>query len=518
MGRDLGGGGKITLQPYQHHPADVGGVNRAAWSLTDLGRRGIDMNAVIDVTMKPAIAGWSGLAAPELQASPAPVKQSAVQTSASLVWIGGCMRQWADAVYDFNRKVDQLKRQLEIELDAQDDLEAGLDRDIRDGDQTDESVTRKLRDQWAAARRAAGHRATRSWEDSYQTLLDERSAVTGMLAEGPTAANIRKVRAQGSIPEYLLGVFPQYARSHVNELRLLTLNVAGGHGNFPLDSDGMDPGDIDELATRILDENVDVATLQEIWGKDVKKLEDKLNRRDPGGDWELEFGQASTKRRADDAISSVVLVLGGLGGAAVDIGLLHDQPFGNAIAVRRGSGEDALESQLVGEAKLDDEGADGSDGRSMLMVEVATPDGGVVNIATAHTDPKGVSDTKQAEQIDRLREYAEDDADGDPLVIAGDLNHAPVGDRPQADALRDYVEDGGYTDAGDVGPTSDNGKDKRIDYIFTSPELAPGDPTRVQGDSPDKPGDDTDLSDHDGIVVDVGVPTSGRSLGHGTVH
>src|SRR5687768_9847222 len=39
-------------------------------------------------------------------------------------------------------------------------------------------------------------------------------------------------------------------RRYAAEISLLNLNAAGGHGNGYHDSDGMDPGDVDELAER----------------------------------------------------------------------------------------------------------------------------------------------------------------------------------------------------------------------------------------------------------------------------
>jgi len=80
------------------------------------------------------------------------------------------------------------------------------------------------------------------------------------------------------------------------------------------------------------------------------------------------------------------------------------------------------------------------------------------------------------------------------------------GGEPVNEAIDGLVTEHGYTDAGDVGPTSDYGHGRRIDFIFTSDGIGVGTPERVQGDSPDKEGEDRDLSDHDGMVVDVEIP------------
>lgn len=272
----------------------------------------------------------------------------------------------------------------------------------------------------------------------------------------------------------------------------MTLNVGGGWKNERRNSEGMDPGDADEVAQRIINQDVDVATLQEVWDMDLDQIQDSLNELDPEGNWDIEFQSASHKVRADDDSA----------------GTLHlDQPFGNAIAVRQGDGDLAYQRVDLGDdAKLDEPGDDGSDGRAMIMVAVTTSSGATVNVSTAHTDYEGVSEEAQADQIEDLRETTEEYGGGDPSIITGDLNHAITDDTPQGEALQDYVDDG-YTDAGeDVGATSDFGYDRRIDYIFTSDELTAGDADRVQGDSPDHEGEDRDLSDHDGIVVDVDVP------------
>ena len=90
---------------------------------------------------------------------------------------------------------------------------------------------------------------------------------------------------------------------------------------------------------------------------------------------------------------------------------------------------------------------------------------------------------------------------------AGNMIYESDGmDDPSSRALRDYVDVHGYTDAGDVGPTSRFGNGRRIDYIFTSSGITAGAPQRVEGDSPDKAGEDHDLSDHDGIAVMYSLP------------
>ncbi|GAB2678556.1 hypothetical protein [Nocardia goodfellowii] len=102
-------------------------------------------------------------------------------------------------------------------------------------------------------------------------------------------------------------------------LRTLNWNVQqGGNGNKFRAKQGYQNGDMGELAQRVIDGKVDVATLQELFGSGAKKLQEELNERDPNGNWEVHFGPASWK------------------GQARYLGIPAD--FGNAVAVRTGSG------------------------------------------------------------------------------------------------------------------------------------------------------------------------------------
>jgi endonuclease/exonuclease/phosphatase family metal-dependent hydrolase len=282
-------------------------------------------------------------------------------------------------------------------------------------------------------------------------------------------------------------------RRHAAEISLLNLNAAGGHGNGYRDSDGMDPGDVDELAERIVSSDVDVATLQEVWEQDVDELEEELEER-TGNEWDLHFVKASDKYRADD------------GGFPIRGDANED--FGNVVAVQLGDG--VTSSEVVGTQKLDGSGDawHGSDGRSAISVRLTTEEGSTLDVVTAHTDTAGnIEDPElRAQEISLVREFAEDTADGRPVVIAGDFNATIDDGEATGDALQDYV-DAGYTDAGEnVGGTADKGHGLRIDYVFASSDLTVSNPTRVQGDSLDHDGEDDDLSDHDGIRVEVSVP------------
>ncbi|MEQ4301090.1 hypothetical protein ABNF97_06815 [Plantactinospora sp. B6F1] len=100
---------------------------------------------------------------------------------------------------------------------------------------------------------------------------------------------------------------------------MLNLNIGQGYKNEPFNSEGTDRGDMDLIAQIIAGSNVEVATLQEVFGSDVERLERELRER-TGDDWTIYFGEASEKPYWSDGIRPVGL----------------HEPFGNAIAVRHG--------------------------------------------------------------------------------------------------------------------------------------------------------------------------------------
>ncbi|MEO3800514.1 hypothetical protein [Nonomuraea sp. B1E8] len=104
-------------------------------------------------------------------------------------------------------------------------------------------------------------------------------------------------------------------------VRLINLNVGQGAGNAPGDAGGTDSDELDDIAQVIADENADIATLQEVFEVDMGSLERELEER-TGDEWQLTFGEASSKYQASD-----------------DWPILGDRPFspfGNAVLVREG--------------------------------------------------------------------------------------------------------------------------------------------------------------------------------------
>ncbi|MDR2154074.1 MAG: endonuclease/exonuclease/phosphatase family protein [Burkholderiaceae bacterium] len=308
-----------------------------------------------------------------------------------------------------------------------------------------------------------------------------------------------------------------------NSLRVMTLNVGGGADNLNCSGDGMDSEDVDGLAERITNQKADVAMLQEVWQEDVEDLESALEAADDGSNWTLYYEEASEKTRCDaDAEPTPGVPADPYGPPIPRAGYSYNESYGNLIAVREsdgGSKGNVAQSRRIGdgknedgqkEGKLDRKGDDGSDGRMAVKVRVTTTDGAEVDFTTAHIDNEEEMDPgARAEQIEKLREFAEKGAGGRPVIIAGDFNLSidPGENNDQAGrALSDYIDVHGYTDAGNAGPTSKKGHDRRLDYIFTNGEVVAKTPKSVQGDSPFVRGEDNNLSDHDGIAVTVEVP------------
>ncbi|WP_378733893.1 hypothetical protein [Nocardia brasiliensis] len=129
-------------------------------------------------------------------------------------------------------------------------------------------------------------------------------------------------------------------------LRMLNYNIQqGGGGNkpWPWDHQGTEEGDLGQLAQRIIDGKVDVATLQEIFKDSAGKLQDELNKRAaPGENWEVHFGKGSSKWHWDE---------------------FGKNDFGNAVVVRTGNGV------TTGGSTVTDLGP-GDEGRSTTKVRI----------------------------------------------------------------------------------------------------------------------------------------------------
>lgn len=99
-------------------------------------------------------------------------------------------------------------------------------------------------------------------------------------------------------------------------LRMLNYNIQqGGGGNALFSDQGHQKEDMARLAQRLINDGVDIATVQEVFRDGAKELERQLNLlAGPGEKWEVHFGPASLKPQAED------------------LGL--PETFGNAVIVR----------------------------------------------------------------------------------------------------------------------------------------------------------------------------------------
>jgi hypothetical protein len=132
---------------------------------------------------------------------------------------------------------------------------------------------------------------------------------------------------------------------------MLNYNIqqGGGGNNWRHRTPGTDPGDFGALAQRMIDGDIDVATLQEVFVGGGDELERELNARAaPGEHYEVVFGEASKKWQWSNG---GLPVIGGASG------------FGNAVVVRTGHGVSSG-FQSVPELPKGDEG------RSATKVEV----------------------------------------------------------------------------------------------------------------------------------------------------
>ncbi|MFG1793279.1 hypothetical protein [Nocardia sp. NPDC049149] len=101
-------------------------------------------------------------------------------------------------------------------------------------------------------------------------------------------------------------------------LRMLNWNIQqGGDGNRFWDEQGTQQEDFATLAKRLIDGKVDIATLQEVFKNGADKLQQELDKLEPG-QWQVHFGPGSEK------------------GQMEQFGLEND--FGNVVAVRTGNG------------------------------------------------------------------------------------------------------------------------------------------------------------------------------------
>lgn len=195
-GAAIGGGG--GLAPFDKHPADPGALNSSAKSLADQAKTTVD---VADQTLgayAPAIANWSGIAAPEMAAAPTPMVNDAADMNLSLTWASVAVQYWAKQVESFNRKVDAILAALSATMNqpGRAAMDPGMEQ---------------------ATRAAALEVATRKWHEAYQTHIVAGGGTTvGMLRDGPTDQNLATAQQVGLVPAS--GPFAVMGRNLANQV------------------------------------------------------------------------------------------------------------------------------------------------------------------------------------------------------------------------------------------------------------------------------------------------------------
>ena len=125
--------------------------------------------------------------------------------------------------------------------------------------------------------------------------------------------------------------------------------------------------------------------------------------------------------------------------------------------------------------------------RGAVAIEVETEQGNLVVIDTHLDNPKEAIDVR-TEQIAELLAFWDGDT---PAIIAGDFNADPGSPEWQA------IIDAGFVDSGSAGSETTSEDERRIDYIFVTPDL--------QIENYTVP--DVWTSDHRPVVVDITLPT-----------
>lgn len=225
------------MEPFQKHLASIGELEGYASGLLDDAADAVDNTATTQNAYQPAVASWSGMGAPELQAAPTPLRNSANEAGTSLAWAGACAQIWAEQVRSFNTEVDRITGGLDA-------LGTNWGATGTDGEPpTDTEV--------AEARSVAMSAARQQWSTAYNTyILDGEDRVVAMLNDGPTEEHLATASYYGgpvaSVADALKdavigGVAARLAtdlREHATWLR----NRAGWHESQYL-RPGTTPGD-----------------------------------------------------------------------------------------------------------------------------------------------------------------------------------------------------------------------------------------------------------------------------------
>lgn len=454
----------VDLEPFEQHPADPATIRASGEDLMALARALIDQESLMLSVFRWLPAHWSGVASDELRNAPEPVSRAAQESVVRHSFGGAVLNYWAEQVESFNNTVLTIRATL------------NFTRSLPLFDP--ETVTANARRDWRTA------------HNKY--IVDGGERTAQMLAEGPTSANIAQLREFDVLPGGRDEVFPDLWRELVpptsDEVTLLNLNIGMGYKDDLGNERGTEIDEIEAIARIIANSDADIVTLQEVWGLDRiigndhyrGMLEAELHRL-TGRDWHLYYSETTTTQLKDG-----------------DRVVMDDIPYGHLVAVQYGEG--ITNSHQLYDQEIN---VEAREPRRVLGVQVHTDGGGVLNVAGTHIstqDGSGSSDGEQARQINAIHDIVTND--GVPTVVAGDFNQRP-GNSDAGQALGGFTS-GGYTDVGrDERATHEAG---HIDHVLTESGLRPHNVSIVEGD-PDGSGGGSQLSDHDGILVDLDVPS-----------
>jgi endonuclease/exonuclease/phosphatase family metal-dependent hydrolase len=453
------------LEPFEEHPADPAAIRASGEELMAVARTMIDQESLMLQVFTWLPAHWSGVASEELRHQPAPVRRAAQESVVRHSWAGAVLGYWAEQVESFNNTVSTIRTTL--------------------------NFTRSLP---FFDPEVATANARRDWRTAHEKyIVDGGERTAQMFAEGPTSANIAQMREFEVLPAGRDGVFPDLWQELYpptsDEVRLLNFNIGMGYEDTFGNERGTEPEEIGRIARMIANSNADIVTLQEVWGLesvlgDERRrglLESELERL-TGRDWQLYYSH-TVDTKLEDGDGHV---------------LEPDIPYGHLVAVQYGEG-------VTGSERLFDEriSVEANEDRRALGLQVQTEGGGQLNVVNTHIstqDGSGSSDGEQARQIDAIHDTVRND--GVPTVVAGDFNQDPETSGAGAEIL-DFVRDG-YVDTGnDERATHEGG---HIDHVLAEGGLRPNNVRIIEGD-PDGSGGGSELSDHDGILVDLEVPS-----------
>jgi hypothetical protein len=180
------------VQPFDRHPARPELLRERAGRHGDQARMLIDVKSVTDAAFAPAVASWEGIAAAELRDAPEPVRDRAYLIASDLTWSEAAIRSWAAHVDTFNRRVDELRQELQrVPTQVEEFLATNFLIGLAWVDQ--ETIRQQKRDELVGDLR-------RRWSEAYECHIEDGAReVARMLREGPSWEHLEAARQLGAL-------------------------------------------------------------------------------------------------------------------------------------------------------------------------------------------------------------------------------------------------------------------------------------------------------------------------------